>query len=61
MYYPYESLIEKCQEILQVDREIIIQALGAINLENRIVIEDLKGLEILDKNHRAVYLAKFYV
>ena len=61
VYYPYEPLIEKCQEILQVDREVIIQALGVINLENRIVIEDLKGLEIFDKNHRAVYLAKFHV
>ena len=61
VYYPHESLIEKCQEILEVNREVIIQALGVIDLENRIVIEDLNGLEILDKNHRAVYLAKFYV
>jgi exodeoxyribonuclease V alpha subunit len=54
-------MIEKCQEILQVDKEIIIKALGVIDLDNRIVIEDLKGLEILNVKHKAVYLAKFHV
>ena len=61
VYYPYEPLIEKCKEILQVDREVIIKALGVIDLDNRIVIEDLKGLEILNEKHKAVYLAKFHV
>jgi exodeoxyribonuclease V alpha subunit len=61
VFYPYEPLIEKCQEILQVDKEIIINALGVIDLNNRIVIEDLKGLEILNEKHKAVYLAKFHI
>jgi exodeoxyribonuclease V alpha subunit len=61
VFYPYEPLIEKCQEILQVDKEIIIKALGVIDLNDRIVIEDLKGLEILNEKHKAVYLAKFHV
>jgi exodeoxyribonuclease V alpha subunit len=61
VFYPYEPMIEKCQEILQVDKEIIIKALGVIDLDNRIVIEDLKGLEILNVKHKAVYLAKFHV
>ena len=61
VYYPYDPLIEKCQEILQVNSEIIIQALGVIDLDNRIVIEDLKGLEMFGGNHKAVYLAKFHV
>ena len=61
VYYPYEPLIEKCQEILQVDRDIIVKALGIIYLDNRVVIEDLKASEIFGDNHKAVYLAKFHV
>jgi len=61
VYYPHEPLIEKCQEILQVDREVIVHALSVIDLENRIVMEDLKGLEMFGGNHKAVYLAKFHV
>lgn len=62
IYYPYEPLLEKCQEILQVDPDVIVKALGIINLENRIVIEDLKrGSEILGENIKAVYLAKFHL
>ena len=41
VYYPYEPLIEKCKEILQTDREIIVKAIGTIALEKMIVIEDL--------------------
>lgn len=61
VYYPYDLLIEKCQEILQVDREVIVTALGLIHRENRVVIEDLQGLEMLRENLKAVYLAKFHV
>jgi len=61
VYYPYDGLIEKCQEILQVEGNIIVKALGVIDLDNRIVIEDLKGLEILDEKHKAIYLAKFHL
>ena len=61
VYYPYDPLIEKCIEILQVDKEVIIRALAAIDLDNRIVVEELKGLEILNEKHKAVYLAKFHV
>lgn len=60
VYYPYEPLIEKCRETLQVDREVIVKALGMIDLDNRIVIEDLKELEVFGENHKAVYLAKFH-
>lgn len=61
VYYPYDPLIEKCQEILQVDREVIVRALGAIDLEKRIVIEDLEASGTLREKHKAVYLAKFHV
>ncbi len=58
VYYPYEPLITKCQEVLDVGREIITDALSTIAKENRVVIEDLEGFQ---KNNKAVYLTKFYV
>ena len=61
VYYPYELLIKKCQEILEVDREIIIKALGTIFLNKRIVIEDLnENIAEFRENNKAVYLAKYH-
>jgi exodeoxyribonuclease V alpha subunit len=61
VYYPYEPLIEKCQEILQVDREVIVKAFGTIALDKRIVIEDLnEDIGEFRENNKAVYLAKFH-
>lgn len=62
VYYPYEPLIAKCQEILQVGREVIVHAFGIITLEKRIVIEDLnQNIEEFKENNKAVYLSRFYV
>jgi exodeoxyribonuclease V alpha subunit len=62
VYYPYEQLIARCGEILEVGRDIIIQAIGAIAFEGRIVIEDLnQDLEVFQPNHKAVYLKRFHV
>ncbi len=62
VYYPYDSLVEKCREILEVEREIIVKALGTIAFENRLVIEDLNDrIEEFRENNKAVYLAKFHV
>jgi exodeoxyribonuclease V alpha subunit len=61
VYYPYEPLIEKCQEILEVEREVLVKAFETIALDKRIVIEDLnQNLEELRENNKAVYLAKFH-
>jgi exodeoxyribonuclease V alpha subunit len=61
VYYPYELLINKCQEILEVNREVIIKAFGTISLDKRIVIEDLnKDLDEFKENNKAVYLAKYH-
>ena len=61
VYYPYELLIKKCQEILEVDREVIIKAIGTISLDKRIVIEDLnEDIEEFRENNKAVYLAKYH-
>ena len=61
VYYPFELLIEKCIEILEVERELITRSLEVLAREDSIVIEDLKGLELSGGNHKAVYLAKFHV
>ena len=62
VYYPYGPLIEKCNEILQIDREVIVKALGTIALSKMIVIEDLNDdLESFQENNKAVYLAKFHL
>ena len=62
VYFPYEPLVDKCGEILEVDREVIRKATGAIALENKIVIEDLnQDLEAFQINHKAVYLTSFHV
>jgi exodeoxyribonuclease V alpha subunit len=61
VYYPYEPLVQKCQEILQVDREVIVKAFSTIAIDKRIVIEDLnRDLEEFRENNKAVYLAKFH-
>jgi exodeoxyribonuclease V alpha subunit len=58
--YPYEPLIEECNKILRVERDIIIKAIGAIALEKKIIIEDFNQEEYKE-NNKAVYLAKFHV
>ena len=61
VYYPYDLLIEKCREILEVEREIIVNAFGTIAFEKRIVLEDLnQSLEGFQANHKAVYLQPLY-
>lgn len=62
VYYPYEPLVEKCQEIIQVDREVIVKAFGTIAIDQKIVIEDLnEEIEEFRENNKAVYLAKFHL
>ena len=62
VYYPYEPLIEKSKEILQVNREVIVKAFGKIALDKRIVIEDLnQNIEEFKQNNKAIYLAKFHL
>lgn len=61
VYYPYEPLVEKCQEILQVEREVVVKSFATIALNKKIVIEDLnQDFEEFRKNYKAVYLEKFH-
>ncbi|MBW2602254.1 MAG: ATP-dependent RecD-like DNA helicase [Deltaproteobacteria bacterium] len=62
VYYPYEPLVAKCQEILQVDRDVIVKAFSTIALNKQIVIEDLnEEIDGFEENNKAVYLAKFHL
>ena len=61
LYFPYEALIEKAQEILNVPRDIIVETLGLVYLNKKIVIEDLnQSFEQLTANNKAVYLTKYH-
>jgi exodeoxyribonuclease V alpha subunit len=61
VYYPYEPLVEKCKEILQVEREVIVKAFGTISFEKKIIIEDLNDAsEEFKENNKAIYLAKYH-
>jgi exodeoxyribonuclease V alpha subunit len=62
VYYPYDRLVEKSRDILEVERETVTQAFGAIALEQKIAIEDLnKDLEEFRENNKGVYLARFHL
>jgi exodeoxyribonuclease V alpha subunit len=61
VYYPLEPLLTKCQEILEVDREILLRALDTLGAGQKIVWEDLEENGDSKGGHRAIYLAKFHV
>ena len=62
VYYPYQPLISRGCEILGVDREPVIQALGNLVVDQKIVIEDInEAVDTFKENHKAVYLARFHV
>jgi exodeoxyribonuclease V alpha subunit len=62
VYYPYELLVEKCKEILEVERDVITRAVGTLSFDGKFVIEDLTmDFEAFEPNHKAVYLKPFHV
>jgi len=62
VYYPYWPLVKRCQEILGVDRGVIVKGLATIAVDKMIVIEDLKeDIEDLREEGKAVYLAKLHL
>jgi exodeoxyribonuclease V alpha subunit len=60
VYYPFQPLVNKCQEILEVDQEILSRALTSLSADKKIVIDDLREKES-KADYQAVYLAKFYL
>jgi exodeoxyribonuclease V alpha subunit len=62
VFYPYEPLIARCCEMLEAERDGIVQAIGTLYEKQRIVIEDLnESITALKENHKAVYLAKYHL
>jgi len=61
VYYPREPLLTKCQEILEVDQEILLRALDTLGADQKIVFEDLEGKWEPKGGRQAVYLAKFHL
>lgn len=62
VYYPYEPLVLKCKEMLDIDREIIVKAIGAVFVEKQVVIEDInQDLAEFQENNKAVYLAGYHI
>jgi exodeoxyribonuclease V alpha subunit len=61
VYYPYEPLIVRCMEILDIDREIVVKAIDTIGADKRIVIEDPCGKTDPSQDFgKAVYLAGYH-
>jgi len=61
VYFPYQPLLNKCREVLQVPPEIIEEALAAIAEEKRVVIDNGPGTDDREEKSKAVYLARYYV
>ncbi len=62
VYFPYEPLLGKCQEMLEADPDVLAKALGSLAFGEGIVIEDLnRGAGDYRENNKAVYLRKFYL
>jgi len=61
VFYPYEPLIERCRDILGVGREPIVGAIGNLNADKLIIIEDInKDIEDSKENNKAVYLTRLH-
>ncbi len=60
VFYPYEQLVDKCREVLAVQRKSLILALESVALTKRIIMEEL-NLGGEPEENKAVYLAKFHV
>jgi exodeoxyribonuclease V alpha subunit len=62
VYYPYEPLLAKCREILEIDREIVVRALALLAESRQLVLEDLNAdPAAFEENHKAVYLAGYFL
>ncbi len=61
VYFPYEPLVKKSQEILAVDSAVVVKALGKIAVDRKIIVEDLnESIEEFKENNKAIYLSLFH-
>jgi exodeoxyribonuclease V alpha subunit len=62
VFYPYESLVKKSRETLDVERDAIVKGIGDLAMNKHIVLEDLnESIDKFRENNKGVYLAKFYL
>jgi exodeoxyribonuclease V alpha subunit len=62
VYFPYEPLILKSCEILEVDRETVVRALGTLALHQKIIIEDWnRSADAFQENPKAVFLHMYHL
>jgi exodeoxyribonuclease V alpha subunit len=62
VYFPYEPLVSKSCDILGVNREPVLRALGNLALDQTIIIEDInETADTFKQNIKAVYLTRFYL
>jgi exodeoxyribonuclease V alpha subunit len=60
--YPYGLLIQKCVDMLEVDRSLIIHAMDGLSQSKKIIIENLpEGIQASRTENKVVYLAKFHL
>lgn len=60
--YPYEDLLKKNTEMLEVEKDMVIDAIGRSRLADRIVIEDCNETrDVFRENNTLVFLKKFFV
>ena len=61
VYFPYESLVGQCREILGVAPEAVSRAISSLAAGRQVIIEDINdGSEDLRISNKAVYLAQFH-
>ena len=62
VFYPYEYLVQKSRETLGVERDAIVEAIGGLAMNKKIVLEDLnESIDEFKENNKGVYLAKFHL
>ena len=60
-YYPYEDLLNRAKQVLDLDRDNLAQSLARLAQENKVVIVDLnRNGDEFRENNKAVYPADLY-
>jgi exodeoxyribonuclease V alpha subunit len=62
VFYPYEYLVKKSRETLDVERDAIVKGIDDLTINKQIVLEDLnESIDEFKANNKSVYLAKFHL
>jgi exodeoxyribonuclease V alpha subunit len=62
VFCPYEHLVKRSREMLDVERDAIVTGIGDLAKNKQIVLEDLnESFDDFKENNKGVYLTKFYL